>query len=157
VAKLGDFFPKIFRDKVAAQVSPGAVVYTLIKFDDGREREKFVVIAHVQEKFNVALCFLINKEKHPHLVAAVPAIDACQIELKQADETYLSEDSFLACEKIRTFTQSELVEEVRNKPENLRGQICKATVQAAIAAVAIAPNISADHKAQITASLTKLL
>lgn len=156
MAKLGDFFPKIFRDKIAAQICAGAVVYTLVRFPDGREREKYVVIAHVQEKHNVALCFLINKEKHATLVAAIPAINACQVELKSADNTYLPQDSFLACQKIHVFGYSSLVDEIRSKPSNLRGNLSIGTVQKVIAAVAIAPTISADHKAQITASLSKL-
>lgn len=155
MATLGALFPKFFRDKVAAKVVPGAVVYTVIQFPDGRERQKYLVIAHVQEANDVALCFLVNKEKHATLVAAVAAINACQVEIGPATDAFLPQDCFIACEKVRAFAHSSLVDEVRGEPSLLKGTLCAATVAKVIEAVKIAPTISADHKKQIVDSLSK--
>jgi hypothetical protein len=154
MATLGAIFPKLFRDKVAAKVVPGAVVYTVVQFPDGRERQKYIVIGHVQQAHDVALCFLINKEKHPTLVEAVPAINACQVETGPATETFLPQECFIGCEKVRAFPHSALVDEVRGEPSLLKGTLCAATIAKVIEAVKAAPTISADHKKQIVDSLT---
>ena len=53
--------------------------------------------------------FLINSEIHPYILKR-PLLLACQVEIKASDYSFLDHDSYIACNELFFFKNTELID-----------------------------------------------
>ena len=117
---LGNFFPADFaRTQIERQLQPGMVVKFMAEMDDGGVHEKrFVILTATDSTFTCVINSQISA-----FITCRPQLAICQVPIDKANHSFMSWDSHVACSRIRTYTRSEVLDQLCKNPKWILGMV----------------------------------
>lgn len=137
------------RQHLRRQLVPGAVIKLNVKFSDGSEKEKRLVVVQVTED---AVCFVVNSEVNP-LLARNPGTKRAQVDMPVADHPFMSRDSRVNCSEIHRFPIDGVVADLLVSKGWMLGNISTSVRDEIIVAIRISSTIAPNVGAPLIASL----
>lgn len=135
---LGDAFPSsLVSASVQRQLAPGAVIKLRVRLDDGKEREKRLIVVSVDQ--GTVTC-VINSEINP-IIARNPAMLRCQVTIS-ATHQFVDRDCFADCSRLRAFPTKDVLRQLTNNTTWFLGSITAGLRDQVIAAIKTSPTIS---------------
>lgn len=112
--------PQFLKNRLRAQLTPGAVIKLNEKMDDGKVQEKRFVVLNVDA--TTTTCVVINSQinqfiqKRAHLLK-------CQALMPQATHPFMDHDSHVDCVRTRPYGTDNVLDELVNNPKWMLGRI----------------------------------
>lgn len=148
---LGRLFPADYaRTQIERQLQPGVVVKFMAEMDDGKMHEKRFVVLDVNER---TFTCVINSR-----ISAFVARDQnkaqCQVSIKADQHPFMSWDSHVDCSRIRTYSRSELIDQLCANPEWILGMTTPELREQIVAAIKTSKTIPSALAAQCCAAFS---
>lgn len=141
--------PEERRRYIVSQLVPGCVVRLTLKFPE-KTKPKFLVLLAEEdpEYWTFILNTDINRfiEKRPHLLQ-------CQVKIDTAGHPFLDHDSHVSCDKVWHLRREEVMLEIMNDTDCIKGCVTEAVRDQIVAAVKFAKTLTPAEKTRILASL----
>lgn len=150
MATLGANLPAaLLRPRIEAALKPGCVIKLVLKFPEVTKEKFLVLVADDDPEY---FTFIINSEINPFISKRQHLLQ-CQVSIDATNHDFLDHNSHIACHEIRTLKREEVIRELMNKPEAIKGNISADVRNQIIAAVKFAKTIEKDKKNRIILSL----
>lgn len=147
---LGGAFPRGMAIASAMrQLVPGAVIKILVTFEDGVEKEKRLIVTHVDD--DTVVC-VINSEVSP-FIKARPEMLKCQVAMPAADYDFMDHDSSVDCSRVRNYSTAEVAKALADDPQRALGTISAHLRDQVVAGIKASVLIPAPEAAKCCASL----
>lgn len=151
---LGSAFPDDKKEAfIDRHLKPGQVLYLFCPFTSP-PKEKFVVVACLGNRPSL---FLINSGIH-QFIATQPDLLACQVQISAAEHSFLSQDSWVACDNlIRNLEEDDIRAQIRDAATRAVGGLSRNAVRDIRRAVKIATTIPPYYQRLIRKQLKSIL
>lgn len=150
MARLSDGLPPEERRRyIASQLVPGCVVRLTVKFPEKTKPKFLVLLAEDDPEY---WTFILNTdisrfiEKRQHLLQ-------CQVKIDAAGHPFLDHDSHVACDKVLHLRREEVILEIMNDTDCIKGEISDEVRDQIVAAVKFAKTLTPAEKARILTAL----
>lgn len=147
---IGDYLPADKKEEfIRSRLVPGAVIYRHCDFTTP-PKIKYLVIANVRSETAV---LVINSEIHPFVKSNQHLLD-CQVQIDKAAHGFLDHGSFIDCKEVHYIDTADLVAELLDDLDGLKGALSEATRADVIKAVGQSYTMSQGEVDMLVASLS---
>ena len=147
-----NFPPAYLRAQITRQLKPGSVIKLIRRMDDGKNHEKRFVVVHVDDH---TITCIINSTVSTFLQQR-PDMLRCQVAMDQAAHYFMNHDSHIDCSRVRTYSTTEVIDDLLAKPDWVLGTITTALRDDMVAAIKFAPTLSPAEVALLCQSLGEI-
>jgi hypothetical protein len=147
---LGNAFPPdIRRGYIEKHLVPGTVVRINVKFPNQTKTKYLLLVADEDPDY---WTFIINTDIN-QFVKNRPELLKCQVAVDASNNQFLAHDSHVACHELMRMRREEMIRELMDSTDSMKGQISDDIKTEVIAAVKFAKTISEAEKSIVIAAL----